>query len=133
MGIYFKPCLSIFCSEAVKQVLIATLDSIRLLLCVKWTISDELLPLKYDLVLPETVPVNNCTSQKYWYFFLNYFFFFFLPPSCIKLGLVFCIPFNPVPFSASETIIYGVWQMWLISPNWLITLTENYLIKYQFV
>lgn len=43
-----------FYSEVDKQVLIGTLDSIILLLFVKWTISDALLPLKHNLVLKDT-------------------------------------------------------------------------------
>lgn len=67
MGIHFKafPLNILFWSS---YVLIATLDSVILLLFVKWAISEVLLPLKYDLVLQDTVPVNNCVSKQYWYF-----------------------------------------------------------------
>lgn len=43
-----NPCLTIFCYEVVKHILIATLDSVILFPFVKWTISEVLLPLKYD-------------------------------------------------------------------------------------
>lgn len=59
-----NPCLTIVCYEVVKNILIATLDSVILFPFVKWTISEVLLAFKYDvafqiLLLSIIVQVSN--------------------------------------------------------------------------
>lgn len=100
-----SPPFSKVCYQVVKQVLIANLDSIILFLFLKWTISEMLLPLKYDLVLSDTMVLHNCARKQYCYFSTLFASLY------IQLSAFVSIPFNIFPFYSPKTIIFVAWKM----------------------